>query len=918
MKSFIFDVLYDLNNRGKDLSKLTFVLPSKRAGLFLKQELSNVVNKTIFSPTIVSIEEFVEELAQLKTISNTELLFEFYNSYVQLTKKDERDTFEGFSKWAQILLQDFNEIDRYLISQSNIFEYLSAIKELEHWSLEEHKTKVVKDYLKFWDKLKIYYKHYTESLLSKKIGYQGLIYREAIENIQSYINSKQGTYHIFLGFNALNTAEETIIQELLQNEMAETFWDVDKAFLNNPIHDAALFTRQHRKSWKYFRDNPFNWLTSNYTSPKEITVLGIPKNIGQAKTIGTLLKSISKHNPSLESTAVVLGDEDLLIPVLNSIPKSVDSLNITMGFPLNSIPLASLFELLFTIQKKGTGNYYHKEVISILSHQFIKPLFLFEAIDTASTIIENIQKNNLVYLSISDIKKHNKTHHELIDLLFSNWNDDAQKAISNCFKIISKLKDNLSEEKDSNTLSLEYLFRFNTLFNELFRLNEGFSHINDISALYGIYKELLSSETLDFQGEPLLGLQIMGMLESRVLDFETVIISSVNEGILPSGKSNNSFIPFDVKIENDLPTYKEKDAVYTYHFYRLLQRAKNIYILYNTEADTLTGGEKSRFINQLELEGIHDIKHKIITPKVPGLKVGLKSLKKTESVIEQLKAIAKKGFSPSSITNYIRNPMDFYYQRLLNIKDIEDVEETVAANTMGTVVHNTLEKLYTPYIGSFLSIEGLKAMKAEIDATTTYFFNKEYKDGDMTKGKNLIVFEIAKRYVLNFINLEIDDLKQGNTIKIVALEEENKITLPISELDFEVSIKGTVDRIDEYNGITRIIDYKTGKVSQNQVEIVDWKDIATDYKKYSKSFQVLTYAYMLNYSKPQNSPMEAGVVSFKNLSSGFLKFMKKEQVRGGKKNSLITQDTLDSFYEELKKVIIEICNPDIDFIEKEV
>ncbi len=918
MKSFIFDVLNDLNNKGKNLSELTFILPSKRAGVFLKQELSNVVNKTIFSPIIISIEEFVEELAQLKTISNTELLFEFYNSYAELTKKEERDTFEGFSKWAQILLQDFNEIDRYLIPQSNIFEYLSAIKELEHWSLEEPKTKVIKDYLKFWDKLKIYYKHYTEALLRKKVGYQGLVYREAVENIQSYINNKQNKDHVFLGFNALNTAEETIIQELLQNEMAEIFWDVDQAFLNNPIHDAALFTRQHKKNWKHFRDNPFNWVTDNYTLPKKITVLGIPKNIGQAKTIGSLLKSISKQNPSLKSTAVVLGDEDLLIPVLNSIPKNIDSLNITMGFPLNSIPLASLFELLFTLQKKATGNYYHKEVISILSHQFVKPLFLFEDIDTASTIIENIQKNNLVYLSITDIKKYAEIHHELIDLLFSNWNDNAQKAIANCFKLISKLKDNLLEEKDSNTLSLEYLFRFNTLFNELFRLNEGFAHINDISALYGIYKELLSSETLDFKGEPLLGLQIMGMLESRVLDFETVIISSVNEGILPSGKSNNSFIPFDVKIENNLPTYKEKDAVYTYHFYRLLQRAKNVYILYNTEADTLTGGEKSRFINQLELEDIHDIDHKIITPRVPSLKTELKYIQKTEGVLEQLKEIAKKGFSPSSITNYMRNPMDFYYQKLLKIKDIEDVEETVAANTMGTVVHNALEELYTPYIGSFLSIEDIKAMKPKIDATTTCFFSKEYKDGDMSKGKNLIVFEIAKRYILIFLNLEIEDLKKGNTIKIIALEAENKMTLPIPELDFEVSIKGTVDRIDEYNGITRIIDYKTGKVTQNQVEIVDWKDITTDYKKYSKSFQVLTYAYMLNNTKPLNSPMEAGVVSFKNLNSGFLKFMKKEQVRGGKKDSLITQDTLDSFYIELKKVIMEICNPNIDFIEKEV
>ena len=918
MKSFIFDVLSDLNNRGKNLSNLTFVLPSKRAGVFLRQELSIVANKTIFSPTIVSIEEFVEELAQIKTASNTELLFEFYNTYIELTPKENRDTFETFSKWAQILLQDFNEIDRYLIPQDNIFEYLSAIKEIEHWSVEENKSEVVENYLAFWNKLKLYYRNYTKSLLSKKTGYQGLVYREAVENIQSYINSNSNKQHIFLGFNALNTSEETIIQELLQNEMAEVFWDIDKAFLDNPIHDAALFTRQHKTNWKHFTNHPFNWITSHYSEQKNIQVYGIPKNIGQAKTIGSLLKTIEKDNPSLKSTAVVLGDENLLIPVLNSIPNTIKALNITMGFPLSSIPLASLFELLFNIQKKGGQTFYHKDVIALLSHQFIRPLFVLDEKDNASDLIQSIQKNNLVYLTSNDLKRFNTKQSKLINLLFSNWENKAQKAIAICFDLISVIKDHLSEDKEINLLSLEYLFRFNTLFNELYRLNEEYSHINDISALYSIYKELLSSETLDFQGEPLEGLQVMGMLESRVLDFETVIISSVNEGVLPSGKTNNSFIPFDLKIENSLPTYKEKDAVYTYHFYRLLQRAKNIYILYNTEADVLTGGEKSRFINQMELEGIHSINHQILTPKVPVFSTKLKQIKKTEDVIVELKNIAKKGFSPSSLTNYTRNPLDFYYQKLLGIKDLEDVEETVAANTMGTVVHNTLEMLYEPFIDEFLKVEDITKMKTKIEEKVTHFFKEEYKDGDMTKGKNLIIFEIAKRYVQNFLNLEIKDLKQGNTIKIIALEAKTKMTLPIPELDFEVNINGTVDRIDEYNGITRIIDYKTGKVDQNKVEIINWEDITTDYTKYSKSFQILTYAYMLSQTNTIKLPIEAGIISFKNLNAGFLKFSKKQSNYDKNKEALITEDTLNNFFEELKKLIIEICNPDMDFIEKEV
>ncbi|MDG1728575.1 MAG: PD-(D/E)XK nuclease family protein [Algibacter sp.] len=917
MTTFIHDVLKDLQNKNQNLSDLTFVLPSKRAGLFLKNELTKVINQTVFAPQILSIEEFVEELSQLKSISNTELLFEFYSIYKKHTKKEQTDAFESFSKWAQILLQDFNEIDRYLIPQEKIFNYLSAIQDLNHWSLQENKTDFVKNYLSFWNKLYNYYTHFTDYLLNKKVGYQGLVYREAVENLEAYIQNNLEKTHIFVGFNALNTSEETIIQELLQNNLAKIYWDIDKVFMNNQKHDAALFTRQHLSNWKYFKNNTFNWITENYSRDKNISAIGIPKNIGQAKYIGSLLSDLQKNNDSLNNTAVVLGDENLLIPVLNSLPSSIKALNVTMGFPLKSIPLASLFDALFKLHKINSNSFYYKDVINIISHQFIKPLLYIKGIDYSSKIVETIDNNNLVYLNKDRLSKITKQN-SVIDLLFSNWQNSIPLALESCSKLILEVKYALDKNKSSNLLSLEYVFRFNELFNELTRLNNEHEHIKDISSLYSIYKELLSSETLDFQGEPLQGLQLMGMLESRVLDFETVIISSVNEGILPAGKSNNSFIPFDVKLENNLPTYKEKDAVYTYHFYKLLQRAKNVYIVYNTEADVLTGGEKSRFITQLELEDIHTINHQIIAPEVPTIERHLNVVKKTEALQKQIIETANQGFSPSSLTNYMRNPIDFYYQKILKIKDHDDVEETVAANTLGTVVHNTLEDFYEPFIGHFLTVEGIENLKPKIEQTVSYHFKKEYKEGDITKGKNLIVFEVAKRYVSNFLDLEIKALKAGDKIKIIAIEANNNITINISELDFPIRIKGKVDRVDACNGTTRIIDYKTGSVQQNQVEVVNWEDITTDYKKYSKSFQILTYAYMMHTSKEIQLPIEAGIISFKKLNDGFLKFAKKESAFSRSKNTLITDDTLIAFENELKKLIIEICNPKIDFTEKEV
>ncbi|PWH84022.1 PD-(D/E)XK nuclease family protein [Algibacter marinivivus] len=918
MTTFIHEVLKDLHNTGQKLSEITFVLPSKRAGLFLKHQLSSVVNQTAFAPQILSIEEFVEELSQLKSIPNTELLFEFYSTYKHLTKKENSDSFESFSKWAQILLQDFNEIDRYLIPQKNIFNYLSAIQDLKHWSLEDNKTDFVKNYLSFWNKLYDYYQNFTEQLLNKKLGYQGLVYREAVENLEAYIQNNSNKKHVFVGFNALNSSEETIIQELLQNNLAKIYWDTDVVFMNNIKHDAALFTRQHLKNWKYFKKHPFNWIANNYSKNKNISAIGIPKNIGQAKYIGSLLKTLQKENTNLNSTAVVLGDENLLIPVLNSLPTSIQALNITMGFPLKSIPLASLFDSLFKLHKINSNSFYYKDVINIIAHQFIRPLLNVDGIDYASKIIKTIENNNLVYPNKDRLKRMINTDENILDLLFSNWENSIILALENCSKLILTIKSSLDKNKKSNLLHLEYVFRFNELFNELTRLNSEHEHIKDISTLFGVYKELLSSETLDFQGEPLQGLQLMGMLESRVLDFETVIISSVNEGILPAGKSNNSFIPFDVKLENKLPTYKEKDAVYTYHFYKLIQRAKNVYIIYNTETDVLTGGEKSRFITQLELEGIHKINHQIIAPNVPTIETELNTIKKTETLQRQIIETANQGFSPSSLTNYIRNPIDFYYQKILKIKDHDDVEETVAANTLGTVVHNTLEDFYKPFINKFLIVEDIKALKSKINQTVTHHFLKEYKEGDITKGKNLIIFEIAKRYVSNFLDLEIKALKAGDKIKIIAIEADNNIEINIPELKFPIRVKGKVDRVDECNGTTRIIDYKTGKVESNHVEIVNWEDITTDYKKYSKSFQVLTYAYMMQQENTIQLPIEAGIISFKNLSSGFLKFSKKDSTFSRSKDSLITNDTINAFEDELKKLILEICNPKIDFTEKEV
>ncbi|MDA9125306.1 PD-(D/E)XK nuclease family protein [Flavobacteriaceae bacterium] len=918
MTSFIYDVLKDLDTHPEDVSKLSLILPNKRAGIFLKMEWSKLNKTTGFLPQIIAIETFIEELSQLKLLSNTELIFEFYEVYLELTPLNERDSFDSFSKWAPVVLQDFNEIDRYLIPPNQIFEYLSAIQELNHWSLDPHPTPLIKGYLSFWKKIYSYYTKFTAHLLQKEEGYQGLIYREAVKNLETYIQSHPDKSHVFLGFNALNAAESTIIQELLLQDRAKIYWDIDQSFLETPQHDAGYFIRQHQKTWNHFKLEPLKWVSNYYTKPKNMSVVGAPKNIGQVKYVGALLQKLYNEN-KLQNTALVLGNEDLLIPMLNSLPSCIENINITMGLPLKQIPFSAFIDQWFQLQKDAVTQYYYQDVIGVLSHQFVRPLFQTQDQDAAQLIITTIKRQNLISHTKDQIIAIAPEHKNNLELLFGTWNDQPGKAIESVIVLIFKLKDHYTKSKNNHLLALEYLYRFSEIFNHLKRLNSNYSYITSVKTLQSLYKELLSLETLDFRGQPLKGLQIMGMLESRVLDFETVIILSVNEGVLPAGKTNNSFIPFDVKIENALPTYKEKDAVYTYHFYRLLQRAKNAYIIYNTEPDVLSGGERSRFITQLEFEAHHSLDHKIVIPETPQIIPQLLTVQKTSEIISKLKTVAAKGFSPSSLSQYIRNPIDFYNQKILGVKDETLLEEKVAANTFGSIVHNTLEAFYKPLIGKVLEPFMLTELKSKIDTTVTHYFKELYREGDITYGPNLISFEIAKRYVSNFLAYELACINKGDEIIIEAIESKMNVSLDIPELKIPIQLIGTIDRIDVCNGIRRIIDYKTSKVSQSELELVHWRDITRDYKAYSKSFQIMTYAFMLNTEAVFTTPVEAGIISFKNLKSGLLKFAKKDKPGAhAQKTTLLSKELLDHYEQELKTLILELFNPDIDIIEKEV
>ncbi len=911
MKSFLKEVILEVQDTTEKISDLIFLVPSKRGGLFLKKELLEAYpNQTLFAPIILSIEEFIVQLSGLQQIDNIQTLFEFYETYLNTHTHLEKEDFETFSNWAQTLIYDFNEIDRYCIDHESFFAYLSGIQDLNHWYLQKEKTELVKNYIKFWENLMEYYNNFKNKLLSKKIGYQGLLYRKASEDIQTYISTEKRT-HILVGFNALNNAEQIIFQSLLEANIARVYWDADQFFMENAYHEASLFLRTYKNQWEYYKKNPFQWVQNNFSEEKDITLVGVPKNIGQAKSISQILTSIPKSE--IEKTALVLADETLLQPILNSLPNTIESLNITMGLPLKEVPVAAFFELLFSLHKNSsTKGFYYKLVLEILNSLPAYRILGFEA----TRLINTISKENIIYITLDKLQEiASDKEKQVIKLLFEPWKD-VTTALENCRKIIQLLKNNLDKKNDK--LELEYVYYFHLVFNKVFTLHNSYQYLKTIGSLYTLYKDIMTTETLDFFGEPFSGLQLMGMLESRCLDFETVIITSVNEGVLPAGKSTNSFIPYDLKRAYNLPTYKEKDAIYTYHFYRLIQRAKKVYLLYNTEDEGVGGGEKSRFLLQLDIDKRpnHNLTKYIVSAEVPKLINQPLQIKKNEAILLKLKELGTHGLSPSALTAYIRNPIDFYYKYILGVTETEQVEETIATNTLGTVIHNTLETFYKPLKDQFLTIEDIDKMRNQIDVELQTQFRQEYTKLNITQGKNLLIFEVAKQYVYNFLKAEKKLIKDGVQLKILAIESNLKTKLKIPELDFPIYIKGKVDRIDELDGQVRIIDYKTGRVGRNDVVIMDW-DIITDEYKYSKVIQVLAYAYMQHNENPISDAFQAGIISFKNLQEGFLKFGTKESIRG-KVNYEITNAVFDHYLLQLKKLILEIFNIEIPFIEKEL
>lgn len=869
MKSFLENLAKELSTKfGKDISGLCIVFPSVIAGKFFEDALSREINEPVWRPDIFSIKGFIEKHSPYSVVSDLTPVFELFEVYKQL---GDAESFERFYPWGEMLLRDFDEIDKNLVDTKRLFSILKEHKEIEEefefkvsdieefhnfWSSfsEKNLSDLQKSFINTWEIIGKVYHNFIEALKRKGLCYEGMAYRRIYEMISSNELVLEYENIVFAGFNMLSKSEEGIIKELQKNGKTSIYWDYDKYYYDDNIQEAGRFLRKNIAELGDSGSEK-NFISSGLIEDeKNITVIGSPLQVSQAKVLGNELAKMSQAE--LDKTAVVIPEESLLLPVLYSLPASIKTFNITMSFPFKNTPLYGLLLLLRSLSKhkKGSGAseaFYHKNVIEILMHPYIK----MTAPEENTELAESIKKRNNIYVSRKRISEAFKNIPPVIAAIFSEVSSgrDSAEYLINIIKLIEA--DFLKDEKD-HPLEIEYLYKAYKELNKLSGIISNYSAeaVLGADSFWNLVVEVLNSVKIPFAGEPLKGLQVMGMLETRLLDFENVFILSVNEGVLPKGDAQSSFIPYHLRKAFRLPCFEDEDANTAYNFYRLLQRAKNVTLIYNTEAGELSGGEKSRLIMQLESELAVKNKKIRLTQKVLQADIAIPKRKeitvdKTPELIKLLKQ--EDRFSATVLNRYIHCPLQFYFAKAAKLKEEESVEEYFTGGGFGTLLHQIMDIIYRPYVNETLGAAEIKKLKDELSGRYDKLWVEacgEIREYEAFKsdlqGKNLLYKSIIRKLAQNIL---IEDLRQA-PFKIVKLETDLAREIEITPDGKPVKVKlfGRIDRIEEKDGITRIVDYKTGRINEKKKkpDSPDEEHIMKIFSDsaYKENFQQLFYA----------------------------------------------------------------------------
>lgn len=938
MSSFLGQLASHLAEKYRVASqKIRVILPTKRSVFFLKKELEKFGDVELLNHIDAqSVEEFISSVTTIKLADQVTLLFTLYNSY---KKFEPQVKFDRFMTWAPVLLEDFDRIDLNNVDSDHLFEYLTEAKALERWEQQMppgktlHKKETGLHYFSLFERIRQVYKDFTLQLRELGIGYRGMAYRELASNANELlIENKEHDLLVFAGFNAFTESEHILIQRLVKEGKCEVLWDTDRYYMElNKEVEAGDYLRRYKTNQTF--GTAWNWMGEELArGEKNVNIYGVPNAVLQAKLAGQLYQQAELLNPNTK-TAIVLADENLLLPVLCSLPEEVTDFNVTMGLSLRHSLLYSLVEEVFELHHQGVERlkidgsirFSVRSVQRLLNHTYVRQYISLTNVSTEKDIVETILEDQTgrLFFTPQELQELSKDV-VLFKTFFTPWQKENSNQIIEAFSTISTA---LKERFQNNSKHSETAY-FNLFEDLLAQFKATLSkHTEAIGSttFKTFLMEMLRQTKIPFGGEQTSNLQIVGMLETRALDFDRLIILSLNEGVLPKNRQNDSLIPIDIAVEVGIPVFRQQESIMSYHFYRLLQRCKEIHLLYTNTENAPGGAEKSRFIRQLEFEWPRinpnvTIQNVAVSfpPSLPLSRVDW--IVKDDIILAKIKQyLTERAIYPTHLNTLINDPMEFYLRYIARVQVESELEEDLGMDKVGSWLHQTLETLDQQYF-----LQDKVPSQEQIKAYLRQCFTKEFGQYNTEVGLNRLYYMIGEQQLLAFLEHQINEVHDR---KPIAAEKELRASIPL-EINgeiIEVQLAGKIDRIELVESTKLlIIDYKTGSVTmptwskltdeERDLEIVRGKDFKVGYARQLWFYELLMYLTMQSSQglviggktyTLQNASVEAAFYSFRKPT---------ELIESTYKLSAVPEEFLAKSKELLTQILTDLLDKDIPFV----
>lgn len=934
MESFLKDTASSILREYKDLHNLVLVLPNRRAGLFFTRHLGQLIEKPTWMPQVKTIEDLFFQLAEQRPADDMTLIFELYRVYQKIHPQPE--TFDRFYFWGEMILKDFNDLDQFMVNAGKLYHQLSELKELESdlgylspaqielirqfWrSFERQDRKHQEKFLKFWQLLGPLYQAFQTALEVSGLTYSGRIYRQVAESLGRLTAPEK--QFVFIGFNAFTRTEEKLLKHYVAEFDARVYWDIDQYYVEDERQEAGMFFRDYRRDRVLGPTFPSEMPKMINAKKPVVKVYTTPLKTSQANVVGAILELLGPDE-KWEETVVILPDEGLLFPLLHALPPQVRKVNVTMGYPVKNSPVYAFLEAILELQRyirpvEGDLVCYHRPLKNLLATPYLQernPKFVRE-------IMHQIIEQNLIYVPMSELHRGGMFFQQVFQLVDT-------KELS---RYLSQVIQSLAEGMQDDSLQRSYLFQSYRQLSRLQEVFEGHGALDlDRELFIRLFRQVFQAVKLPFEGEPLEGLQVMGVLESRNLDFKRLIICNMNEGSFPPSGGINSMIPFNLRRAFGLPVQEQNDAIYAYTFYRLLHRAEEVHMLYCSNADQGRAGEKSRYILQMETEMKAGIQEQTVFVPVGLKKPGAISIDKTAEVLRALEEFvigsdgkSTRAFSPSVLNAYLDCGLKFYFQEIAGIREKDEISEEVDASVFGNIAHYSMEFLYSGFkerkkrdtleAGDFEDLKKNWVFPA-VEKGIRKFYQLEENTDTRRSGQLAIVRDVMQKYLGRI--LELDEADAPFTI--LAMEKKYQASVFLED-GRKLGLKGFIDRVDRKGETIRLIDYKSGKDEKNFAGIENLFD-REQAKRNKAAFQTLFYGLLYQSAHPENAlPLKPALFNFRQIfSEDFNPYL---QLKTGRGHSEEVQDYghfAEEYQSHLQGTLEDLYDAQMPFSQTEV